>query len=86
MTDNSHTTIDVMRARRLALKCESSASAARSWAGILHGRLSSSRPMSDLTTSTAASIITELLISADDMRQTAIALATVLDVAAGSHR
>ena len=80
MTDISHTTVelDLVRARRLALKCETVAAAGKSWAVILAGRLGSHKPMSPQAIEVAISMVRQIANDADLQHATAMTLLATL--------
>jgi hypothetical protein len=65
---------DLIRARRLAVKCESIAAAGKSWAIILAGRLGSQKPMTPAATDVAVSMAREIADAADLLHATSQAL------------
>ena len=80
MTDISHTTIevDLVRARRLALKCETIAAAGKSWSVILAGRLGSQKPMSPQAVEVAINMARQIANDADLQHATAMTLLATL--------
>jgi len=80
LTDISHTTVelDLVRARRLALKCETVAAAGKSWAVILAGRLGSHKPMSPQAIEVAISMVRQIANDSDLLHATAMTLLAAL--------
>ena len=87
MTDIFHTTVvsdgsvqepDLVRARRLALKCETIAAAGKSWSVILAGRLGSQKPMSPQAIEMAISMARQIATDADLQHATAMTLLATL--------
>jgi hypothetical protein len=69
---------DVVRARRLALKCESIAAAGKSWAIVLAGRLGSQKPMTPQAVEVAISMARQIANDADLQHATAMVLLATL--------
>jgi hypothetical protein len=80
LTDISHTTVelDLVRARRLALKCETVAAAGKSWAVILAGRLGSPKPMTPQAVEVAINMAHQIANDADLQHATAMTLLATL--------
>ena len=80
MTDISHTTVevDLVRARRLTLKCETVAAAGKSWAIILAGRLGSQKPMTPQAVEVAIGMARQIASDADLQHATAMTLLATL--------
>jgi hypothetical protein len=80
LTDISHITIglDQVRARRLALKCESVATSGRSWAAILAARLDSRRPLTKEAVEVMEPMARSIADDADLQHATAMTLLATL--------
>jgi hypothetical protein len=80
LTNIPHTTneLDLAPARRLALKCESVAAAAKGWSVILAGRLGSPKIMTTSATDVAVSMVKEIAGEADRLHSTAMVLLATL--------
>jgi hypothetical protein len=70
--------LDLTLARRLVLKCESSASSGRAWALILSRRLQDTKPISDAAREVACRIADEIELCARDLKELAEKLACTL--------
>ena len=72
--------LDLTRARRLALKCESIATSGRGWAVILAGRLGSHKTMTRQATEVAIGMVRGIANDADLLHATAMTLLATLRV------
>ena len=70
--------LDLTRARRLALKCESIATSGRGWSVILAGRLGSQKPMTRQATEVAIGMVRGIANDADLLHATAMTLLATL--------
>ena len=77
-TNTTPLNLDLARARRLAIKCETVAASGRSWAGILASRLGSQKPMTPQAIEVAIGIAHTIASDADLQHATAMTLLATL--------
>jgi hypothetical protein len=76
--DVTHANLDVTHARRLALRAETTAASAKSWAIILQGRLTRPKPIDAAAIDVACDICRTMATEADELRKAAVALEAAL--------
>jgi hypothetical protein len=73
------TAFDLTLARRLVLKCESSAASGKAWALILSRRMQDQRPLSPAAVSVGSRICDGIELAARELKDTASRLAGLFD-------
>jgi hypothetical protein len=69
---------DLAHARRLAIKAETTAAAAKAWAAIVHSRLCRPKPMDAAAVDVARDNCKTMATEADELRKAAVALEAAL--------